>query len=173
MRSKRQIGGAPVKGWSGDGPSILRTALLPTPTKAAEVDAAPGIEADTLLLEQYPLGQLRPWPRPQADAASGVDHAMPWDSAAAGKGVEGVADLPGSTREPRPGSYLAIGRHTAAGDAAHDGVDPLVGGIHAHAGSGWSRGGSITDGAQCTAKADLVTTPTRPRTRPAGAFETL
>src|SRR5688572_33097297 len=56
---------------------------------------------------------------------------MPRDGAPAGKRGKSVAHHSCVPSEPGDESDLAIGGHTANGDAAHDGIDARVGGRRA------------------------------------------
>ncbi len=96
------------------------------PTKSLQRNAAIAIEDDSVGFEKQPLQFAPVGAAPRADLAARVDHSMPWNATAGWKRVERVADLPCMTLEPGQIGDLAVGRHTAAGNAADDLVDSSV-----------------------------------------------
>ena len=109
-------------------PRVVAVAFEPLPARAGpahglQVEAAAPIKGQPLGLEQPALARFSAAAAAPADLAAAVDHPLPGDFAARGHGGHGVADDAGAAPGHPP--HLAVARHLAGGDAAHQGIDTL------------------------------------------------
>src|SRR6185436_16353684 len=87
------------------------------PSKAREHDAAPAKD-DALLLEQDPLRHHARRPGAAADAALGVDHAMPGHAVV--RAAKRLPDLPRRARAAGQRGELAVGGDTPSRNSSHE-----------------------------------------------------
>jgi hypothetical protein len=90
-----------------------------------QAHSATRIHPNPLGLKPEPLFQSTAVER-QTDPPRVVDHPMPGYRAAAWQGMQGVADLSGSTGKSRERRDITIGCDSAAGNAPHGGIDAGV-----------------------------------------------
>src|SRR5882672_10329893 len=117
----------------------IHPSSLCAPPKAPEVHASHAIKPHSLAPKHHPLQLVCVATAAEADRAARVDHPVPRHVAPFGQRMQRVADLPRVPLQSGELGDLAVGRHTAAGNAPHRGVDSLVG-LRSHCTNSWASG---------------------------------